>query len=106
MLERPTLGLFSIENVLKLHAPLHCAAVHKFCQKRVFHNLPDTNVVLYKIARYSKDLRIAGFLSTAQKSCDGLSVQNEKFCHGGAGPKVRSDVMVLNSKVTQIVDIF
>ena len=36
MLARPTRGLFSIENVLKLHAPLRCTAVHNFCQKRVF----------------------------------------------------------------------
>ena len=31
----PRPGL-SIENVLKLHAPLHCTAAHNFCQKRVF----------------------------------------------------------------------
>ena len=36
MLVRPTLGLFSIETLLKLHGPLHCTAVHNFCQKRVF----------------------------------------------------------------------
>ena len=36
MLARPIQGLFAIENVLKLHAPLHCTAVHNFCQKRVF----------------------------------------------------------------------
>ena len=36
MLARPTLCLFSIENVLKLHAPLHRTAVHNFCEKRVF----------------------------------------------------------------------
>ena len=27
---------FSIENILKLHAPLHCTAVHNLCQKGVF----------------------------------------------------------------------
>ena len=32
MLARPTLGLFPIENVFKLRAPLHCTAVHNFTE--------------------------------------------------------------------------
>ena len=56
VLARPTQGLFSIENVLKLHAPLHCTVVHDFCQKRVFiicpiQMLPYTK--LYDILRIS-----------------------------------------------------
>ena len=56
MLARPTLGLFSIENVLNLHAPLHCTAVHNFRQKRVFIICPIQMISytkLYDILRIS-----------------------------------------------------
>ena len=84
MLERPILGLFSIKNVLKLHAHLHCrpTAVHKFQQnverasmflsETCLHKLSITNVViLHKIVRCSKDLGIADYLPTAREFCNG-----------------------------------
>ena len=52
----PTLGLFSIENVLNLHAPLHCTAVHNFRQKRVLIICPIPVMFytkLYDIIRIS-----------------------------------------------------
>ena len=42
--------------------------------------LPCTNCTIFQ------GLGIAGCLPTAQESCDGLSLQSEKFCHGHAGP--------------------
>ena len=57
MLARPTLGLFAIENVLKLHAPLHCTAVHNFCQKRVFIICPIQMLSYTKLYDF---LRISG----------------------------------------------
>ena len=60
MLARPTLGLFSIENVLNLHAPLHCTAVHNFRQKRVFIICPIQMIFytkLYDILRISDGRR-------------------------------------------------
>ena len=63
---RPTPGLFFTENVLRLHAPLHCTAVHTiftenvekgglFLSETSLHWLFNTNVVIfYKIVRYSK----------------------------------------------------
>ena len=56
MLAGPTLGLFSIENVLKLHAPLHCTSVHNFCQKRVLIICPIqmlSHTKLYDILKIS-----------------------------------------------------
>ena len=55
-----------MENVLKLYAPLHCTAVHNF-----HLNVENASLFLSgtclrklsKIAQYSKDLRIAGYLS-------------------------------------------
>ena len=48
---------FSIENVLKLHAPLHCTAVHNFCQKRVFIIFP---IQMLSYTRLYDILRISG----------------------------------------------
>ena len=48
---------FSMENVLKLHAPLHCTGVHNFCQKCVFIICPIqmlSYTKLYDILRMSE----------------------------------------------------
>ena len=52
----PTPG-FSIEYVLKLHGPLHCTAVHNFCQKRVFIICP---IQLLSYTKLYDILRISG----------------------------------------------
>ena len=58
MFARRTLGPgFSIENVLKLHAPLHCTAVHNFCQKRVFIICP---IQMLSCTKFYDNLRIPG----------------------------------------------
>ena len=57
-----------------------------FWSETCLHKLSNTNVILYKIVWYSKDLGIAGYLPTARESYDGLSLQSEKFCDGCAVP--------------------
>ena len=93
MLARPTLGLFSIENVLKIDVQQFIIFTENvdyaslFLSETCLHKLSNTNVVIFcKIVRYSKDLGIAGYLPTARESYDGLSLQSEKFCHDGAVP--------------------
>ena len=46
---------------------------------------PSKMYLSYDIVRYSKDLGIAGCIPTAWESCDGLSLQSSKFCHGRVG---------------------
>ena len=54
-----------------------------FLSETSLHKWFDLNVVtLYKIIRYSKDVGIAGYLPKARESCDDLSLQSNKFCHG------------------------
>ena len=57
-----------------------------FLTETSLHKLFNTDVILYKMVRYSKDLGIAGYLPIALESWDDLSMQSEKFCHGSAGP--------------------
>ena len=54
-----------------------------FCQKRVFI---ICSIQMLSCTKLYDILRISGCLLTARESCDGLSLQSEKFCHGHAGP--------------------
>ena len=49
---------------------------------------------------------MAGGLPTARECCDGLSLQSKNFATAVQAREVCPDVMVPNSEVTQIVDIF
>ena len=79
MFERNTQGPASPSKMYLSYMRL-CSS--QFLSETCLHNLSNTNVVLNKIVRYSKDLGIAGCLPTARESCDGLSLQSAKFCAG------------------------
>ena len=55
---------------------------------------------LIQNVRYSKDLRIAGYLLTARESCDGLCLPSENFAKAVRAREVRPDVMVLHSSLS------
>ena len=106
MLARPNLGLFSIENVLNLHAPLHCTAVHNFRQKRVFIICP---IQMISYAKLYDILRISGWQEAypqLENAVMAWACKVKNFATAVRAHEVCPDVMVPNSEVTQTVDIF
>ena len=106
MLARPTLGLFSIENVLNLHATLHCTAVHNFRQKRVFIICP---IPVMSYTKLYDIIRISGWQGASpqlENPAMAWACKVKSFATAVRAREIRLDFMVPNSEVTQIVDIF
>ena len=83
---RPTLGPASPSKMYLSGMRLYTVQQFIIFVRNVSYNLSNTKVVLYKIVRYSKDLRVAGCLPTAWESCDGLSLQSAKILPWPCGP--------------------
>ena len=111
MLARPTLGLISIENVLKLHAPLPCTAVHNFywkcseCKPIFVRNL-FSYVAQYKCCYLIQNCMIFWEFWDSrlpppqlENSTMAWACNLKNFATAVQSREVYSDVMALHSKV-------